>query len=98
MYFNVFLSLLLLEYLHPYLNCSFLRVLSINKSIDLFTCYKRGLDRASKSRKFVKENISIIPVLGIKTASCGNMVTVARSCFGLKNTVQRVYYRQICTK
>ena len=30
---------------------------------------KKGLDRASKSGKFVKENKSMTPVLGINTAS-----------------------------
>ena len=32
---------------------------------------KRGLDRASKSGKFAKNNESMTPVLCINTASCG---------------------------
>ena len=37
----------------------------------ILTFKKRGLDRASKSGKFVKEYKSMIPVLGMNTVSCG---------------------------
>ena len=39
--------------------------------IDLLTSLKRGLDRASKSGKFMKENKCAALVPGINTAVCG---------------------------
>ena len=36
-----------------------------------FLLLKICWDRASKSGKFVKENLSMIPVFGMNTASCG---------------------------
>ena len=44
---------------------------------------KKGLDRASKSGRFVKENKSMTPALGI------TMLAVAKICFGFQNTFQR---------
>ena len=47
-----------------------------------FYFLKIGLERATKSGKFVKENKSMTPILGINT------VAVIRSCFRLQNTLR----------
>ena len=41
------------------------------KVVDRLTYLEKGLDRASKSGKFVKENQNMTPVFGINTASSG---------------------------
>ena len=53
-------------------------------AIDLFIFQKRGLDRASKSGKFVKENKCMTPVLA------ATMLAVAGNFFGFQNTFPRV--------
>ena len=53
-----------------------------------FYFLKRGLDRASKSVKFVKESNCMTRVLGIKIACCGETLRASEH-------FQRVYYRQV---
>ena len=49
----------------------------------------RGLDRASESGKFLKENKSMAPLLGI------TMLAVATSCFRNYNNFQRIHLFKI---
>ena len=54
--------------------------------IDLFFFLKKGLDRASKSGKFLKEDKSMTPV-------GRTMLAIATSSFGFQNTIDRVNQR-----
>ena len=56
----------------------------MNKS---FYFLKKGFDRASRSGKFLKENKSMTPVLGISIASCGKKMLWVSEDFSFRELI-----------